>query len=111
VKVNAVKGGTLFEQSYDDLLQADFVSTHQNTGKKVYFSILFGTKGALRGTPVQIRYSPNWWFQVVLNLLPKSGTTSHRDCTRTPGLAASVSLHCRYKSHLNRCFAANTSLL
>jgi hypothetical protein len=73
VKVNAVKGGTLFEQSYDDLLQADFVSTHQNTGKKVYFSILFGTKGALRGTPVQIRYSPNWWFQVVLNLLPKAG--------------------------------------
>jgi hypothetical protein len=22
--------------------------------------------------PVQIRYQPNWWFQVVLNLLPKT---------------------------------------
>jgi hypothetical protein len=72
VKVNAIKGGTLFEQSYEDLLQVDFVSTHQMTGKKVYFTILLGTKGALRGAPVQIRYQPNWWFQIVLNLMPKA---------------------------------------
>lgn len=59
--------------SYPNLLQLDFVSTHKLTGKKVYFSILVGAKGELRGVPVQIRYQPNWWFQVVLNLL--SGET------------------------------------
>lgn len=72
IKVNSSKGGTLTEQRYSELLQADFVSTHQNTGKKVYFTLLLGTQGALRGVPVQIRYQPNWWFQVVLNLLPKT---------------------------------------
>jgi hypothetical protein len=71
VKVNSSKGGTLTEQTYGELLQADFVSSHQTTGKRVYFSLLLGTQGALRGVPVQIRYQPNWWFQVVLNLLPK----------------------------------------
>lgn len=70
-KVNSAKGGTLTERTYDDLLQADFVSTHQATGKKVNFTILLGTRDSLRGVPVQIRYQPNWWFQVVLNLLPK----------------------------------------
>jgi len=51
-------------------VQLDFVSTHKLTGKKVYFAIA-GTQGALRGVPVQICYQPNWWFQVVLNLLPQ----------------------------------------
>ena len=74
VKVNSAKGGTLTEQSYGELLQADFVTTHQTTGKKVYFTLLLGTQGALRGVPVQIRYQPNWWFQIVLNLLPKAAT-------------------------------------
>jgi hypothetical protein len=71
-KVNSSKGGTLTEKNYDELLQADFVSSHQATGKRVYFTILLGTQGALRGVPVQIRYQPNWWFQVVLNLLPRT---------------------------------------
>jgi hypothetical protein len=69
IKVNAAKGGTLTENTYEDLLQADFVSTHQATGKRVNFTIVLGKEGALRGVPVQIRYQPNWWFQVVLNLL------------------------------------------
>jgi hypothetical protein len=72
VKVNSAKGGTLTEKTYQDLLEANFVSSHQATGKRVYFTILVGTQGALRGVPVQIRYQPNWWFQVVLNLLPKT---------------------------------------
>jgi hypothetical protein len=50
--------------------ELDFVSTHKLTGKKVYFTILAGTEGPLRGVPVQIRYQPNWWFQAVLNLAP-----------------------------------------
>ena len=72
VRVNSSKGGTLSERSYDELLQGDFVSSHRAMGKRVYFTILLGTEGALRSVPVQIRYQPNWWFQVVLNLLPKT---------------------------------------
>jgi hypothetical protein len=76
VKINAAKGGTLAEKSYEHLLQADFVSAHQATGKRVYFTILLGTQGELRGVPVQIRYQPNWWFQVVLNLMSQTRAQS-----------------------------------
>ena len=74
VKVNSAKGGTLTEQAYDELLEGDFVSANQATGRRVNFTISMGTQGALRGVPVQIRYQPNWWFQVVLNLLPKTAS-------------------------------------
>ncbi|HUE42202.1 MAG TPA: hypothetical protein VMP12_01510 [Candidatus Sulfotelmatobacter sp.] len=76
VKINAARGGTLAETSYEHLVQADFVSAHQATGKRVYFTILLGTQGPLRGVPVQIRYQPNWWFQVVLNLLKQTQAPS-----------------------------------
>ena len=72
VKMNAAKGGTLAEKSYEHLLQADFATSQQATGKRVYFTILLGTQRPLRGVPVQIRYQPNWWFRVVLNLLASS---------------------------------------
>jgi hypothetical protein len=61
----------LLDTTHKNLLQLDFVSTHKITGKKVYFTVYSGTQGALRGVPVQICYQPNWWFQVVLNLLPQ----------------------------------------
>ena len=61
----------LLDTTHKNLLQLDFVSSHKLTGKKVYFALLAGTQGALRGVPVQICYQPNWWFQVVLNLLPE----------------------------------------
>jgi len=76
VKISAAKGGTLAEKSYEHLLQADFVSTHRATGKRVYFTIVLGTQGDLRGVPVQIRYQPNWWFQVVLNLMGQTRAQS-----------------------------------
>src|SRR5271168_1899984 len=72
VKVNSAKGEVLWEKTYENLIQAEFVSEHQQTGKRVNFTILLGTRGDLRGVPVQIRYQPNWWFQVVLNLTPRS---------------------------------------
>jgi len=72
VKVSSSKGGTLTQGIYNELLQTDFVSANQATGKKVSFTILLGTQGPLRGVPVQIRYQPNWWFQIVLNLLPNT---------------------------------------
>jgi hypothetical protein len=60
----------LLNVTHKNLLQLDFASTHKLTGKKVFFTIFVGTEGASRGVPVQICYQPNWWFQVVLNLLP-----------------------------------------
>jgi hypothetical protein len=48
----------------------DFVAARKESGKRVYFTILAGTEGSLRGVPVQIRYRPDCWFQVVLNLAP-----------------------------------------
>jgi hypothetical protein len=68
VQLRGADGATLVDTEYEKLLKADFVSTHRLTGKKVYFTIVAGTQGAVRGVPVQIRYQPNWWFQVVLNL-------------------------------------------
>src|SRR5215831_2512365 len=74
VLVKGARGGMLVERAYDDLLEAEFVSTNKTTGKRSEFTIEVGTKNELRGVPVQIRYQPNWWFQVVLNLRPESLT-------------------------------------
>jgi hypothetical protein len=76
VQLHGPNNVTLLESSYSHLLQLDFVSTHKLTGKKVYFSIIEGTEGKWRGVPVQIRYQPNWWFQVVLNLRPSAGAAT-----------------------------------
>lgn len=70
VKLHGAKDMTILDTTYHDLLQLDFVSQHKESGKRVYFTILVGTQAPLRGVPVQIRYQPNWWFQVVLNLRP-----------------------------------------
>jgi hypothetical protein len=62
-------GGSL-DRAYRHLQDAHFEVTCQETGAKSIFSIVLGTEGNLRGTPIQINYQPNWWFQVVLNLMP-----------------------------------------
>ncbi len=72
VQLHGPNSTVLLDTSYANLLQLDYVSTHKETRKAVSFSILVGTQGNLRGVPVQIRYQPNWWFQVVLNLRPDS---------------------------------------
>jgi hypothetical protein len=83
VKLHAAHGVVLQEANYDHLLQADFSST-QKDGKPSSFTILVGTQGDLRGVPVQIRYQPNWWFEVVLNL--EAGNSS--GVTQTANAAA-----------------------
>jgi hypothetical protein len=70
VQLHGPNNTTLLDIVQEHLLQLDFVSTNKLTGKKSYFSILTGTQGNLRAVPVQIRYQPNWWFQVILNLQP-----------------------------------------
>ena len=62
-------GGTL-DRAYRHLQDAHFEVACQETGTKTTFDIVLGTEGNLRGTPIQINYQPNWWFQVVLNLMP-----------------------------------------
>jgi hypothetical protein len=68
VLLHGAKGVTLIDTGYQNILQVDFLSTNKSTGRKVAFTIFAGTQGPLRGVPVQIRYQPNWWFQIVLNL-------------------------------------------
>ena len=79
VQLHGANNTTLLDTTYTNLLQLEFTSTHKETGKKSYFTIMTAKDGPLRGVPVQIRYQPNWWFQVVLNLRPtpagKPGTT------------------------------------
>jgi hypothetical protein len=70
VQLHGPNNITLLDTVQEHLLQLDFASTSKLTGKKSYFSILTGTQGNLRAVPVQIRYQPNWWFQVILNLRP-----------------------------------------
>ncbi len=72
VQLHGPKSVVLLDTSYSNLLQLDYISTNKETGKTTPFSIFVGTQGNLRGVPVQIRYQPNWWFQVVLNLRPDS---------------------------------------
>jgi hypothetical protein len=76
VKLHGSNNIVLLDTTHKDVLELDFVSTHKKTGKKVYFTIYVGRQGTLRGVPVQICYQPNWWFQVVLNLLPGKGPDS-----------------------------------
>jgi hypothetical protein len=63
---------TVIEQTYSNLIEAEFLSENKQSGKQSNFSLVLGTSGKLRGIPVQIRYQPNWWFQVLLNLCPEA---------------------------------------
>jgi len=83
VRITGPDKDVLLDAKHDHLLQLDFVSTHRLTGKKVYFTIYAGRQGALRGVPVQICYQPNWWFQVVLNLLPQKSVEQGRSIAAT----------------------------
>jgi hypothetical protein len=68
------KGGA-FDRTYRHLREAHFEVVSNETGTKSPFDILLGTEGNLRGTPIQITYVPNWWFQVILNLAPVTPQT------------------------------------
>ncbi|MBN2241624.1 MAG: hypothetical protein JW793_02960 [Acidobacteria bacterium] len=60
------------EAAYRNLISADFLIRSAENGDETKFSMLIGSEGKLRGVPVQIRYQPNWWFRVVLNLDPEN---------------------------------------
>jgi len=62
------KKGAKVEKTYSDLMDLEFVVLNHASGEKTDFEMSVGTKGDLRGVPVQIVHQPNWWFQVVLNL-------------------------------------------
>lgn len=60
-------------REYRDLEDARLHTLNHSSGQKTYFAVLLGTKGGLRGAPVQIDYQPNWWFRVILNLKAPAG--------------------------------------
>jgi hypothetical protein len=62
----------VINQTYHNLQEMRFRSHRHDNGNNEDFSLLVGTSGTLRGIPIQIRYQPNWWFQVILNLLPSA---------------------------------------
>jgi len=68
---NSAKDAPAIDRTYSNLLEAEFLSQSKPSGKSPNFTLLLGTAGNLRGIPLQIRYQPNWWFQVVLNLCPE----------------------------------------
>jgi hypothetical protein len=72
VHVTLRGNGGAFDRTYRHLKEAHFVVAGEETGAKSSFDILLGTEGDLRGTPIQITYQPNWWFQIILNLAPAS---------------------------------------
>ena len=63
-----------YVRTYQNLVLARFENFDQTTKKKTEFELLLGTTGSLRGVPVQIHYQPNWWFQVILNLMTPEAT-------------------------------------
>jgi hypothetical protein len=80
----ARRGGASFDSTYRKLQEAHFEVVGKETESKSSFDILIGTEGNLRGAPVQITYEPNWWFQVILNLLPDSSPSDDRKASSPP---------------------------
>jgi hypothetical protein len=80
------KDAAVVEQKYSDLLEAEFLSENKQSGKHSNFTLVLAKSGKLRGIPVQIRYQPNWWFQVVLNLCPEPPHPEQiqQDSAKTP---------------------------
>ena len=74
----ARRGGASLDPTYRKLQEAHFEVVGKETESKSSFGILIGTEGKLRGAPVQITYQPNWWFQIILNLLPDSSPSDDR---------------------------------
>ncbi len=68
IRVARHEGGAEIDQTYRDLRETHFRVLRQDTGSETDFDVLVGASGPLRGVPIQIRYNPNWWFQIVLNL-------------------------------------------
>ena len=66
------RGGPDADYTAHNLREARFIVTNHESGGKSTFQVLLGTKGGLRGVPIQILYAPNWWFQIILNLTPSS---------------------------------------
>lgn len=58
--------------TYPAVNKAEFRVTDMRTGEQTDFELLCRASGQDRIIPVQIRYQPNWWFRVVLNLNHKA---------------------------------------
>jgi hypothetical protein len=80
----ALRGGASLDSSYQKLQEAHFEVIGKEAESKSSFDILIGTEGKLRGAPIQITYQPNWWFQVILNLMPDSSPSGDHKASLRP---------------------------
>ena len=53
---------------YRNLLRSDIAVRNRATGTTTGFSITYGADGPLAGVPIAVRYQPNWWFKIELEL-------------------------------------------
>ena len=53
---------------FADLLRSEIVIRNRTSGSTTSFVITYGTTGPLAAVPVAVRYQPNWWFKVELEL-------------------------------------------
>ena len=53
---------------YQRLLRGQFEGRKLTSGSKAAFEVLYGTEGALAGTPVRLSFRARWWFRLELTL-------------------------------------------
>jgi hypothetical protein len=71
--------------SFRNLLRSEVSIRNRTTGSTTSFSMTYGTEGALAGIPVTVRYQPNWWLRVELEL------DDHGDAPPDPANDRSIS--------------------
>jgi hypothetical protein len=50
------------------LLRNDVTVVNRATGDTTDFSVTYGAEGTFAGVPIQMRYQPNWWLRLELEL-------------------------------------------
>jgi hypothetical protein len=58
--------------TYRNPVRAYFSVLNHSDKKTSTFELVIPREGPWKGTPVEIVHQPNWWFQVILSLLPSA---------------------------------------
>lgn len=62
--------------AYRHLVRASFSVLNHSDKKTSTFDLLIPREGPWKGTPVEITYQPNFWFQIILSLSPGAAPTA-----------------------------------
>ena len=71
--VGAERDGRKLERTWSGLVEARYETLNRESGERTRFTLLLARDGPLAGLPVQIRHRPNWWFDIVLDLVEPPG--------------------------------------